>query len=70
MFMLRIVIISAPLNGELGVSENHSHRMVHVWKGPVELIYSNLPAQAGSPRAHYSGLCPDSFQISPEKETL
>lgn len=29
------------------------------WKGPLEVIQSNLPAQAGLPRAQCSGLCPD-----------
>lgn len=47
---------------KLGVSENHSHRMVQVWKGLLEVVCNNFLALAGSPRAYYySGLCPDSF---------
>lgn len=35
----------------------------------LEVTWPNLPAQAGSLRALYSGLCPHSFWVSPRKET-
>lgn len=39
------------------------------WKGPLEVMRSNHPTQAGPPRAGYQGLCPHSFWRSPGKET-
>lgn len=39
------------------------------WKGALEIIYSNLPAQAGSLRACYSGLYPSRCWIPPVRET-
>lgn len=31
------------------------------WEGPLEVILSNPPAQAGSPRAGWQGSCPEGF---------
>ena len=39
------------------------------WKGPLWVIKSNPPAEAGSPTAGCTGPCPGRFWISPEKET-
>ena len=39
------------------------------WKGPLWVIWSNPPAEAGSPTAGYTGPCPGGSWISPEKET-
>ena len=40
------------------------------WKGPLWVIQSNPPAQAGSPRAGCTRPHPGGSAISPEKETL
>lgn len=40
------------------------------WNGTLEVIWSNSPVQAASPRTGCPGLCPDSFWISPRIETL
>lgn len=40
------------------------------WVRLEEIIWFNLPPQAGPPRAHYSKLCPKGFWIIPEKKTL
>lgn len=40
-----------------------------VWKGPVEVMLSNVPAQAGFPRSGYPETCPDCFWTSPKRET-
>jgi len=42
---------------------------VRGWKGPLWVIKSNSPAQAGSPTAGCTGPCPGGSSISPEKET-
>ena len=39
------------------------------WQGPLWVIQSNPPAQAGSPRAGCTGPRPGGSWISPEKET-
>ena len=39
------------------------------WKGPLEVVWSNLPAQAGPPRASRPGPCPDDFWTSLRMET-
>ena len=39
------------------------------WKGPLWVIWSNPPAEAGSPRAGCTGPCLGGSGISPEKET-
>ena len=39
------------------------------WKGPLWVIWSNPPAEAGSPTAGCTGSCPGGSWISPEKET-
>ena len=39
------------------------------WKGPLWVISSNSPAEAGSPTAGCTGPCPGGSWISPEKET-
>lgn len=39
------------------------------WKRPLGVIKSNIPAQAGSPRACCSGFCPYSSCITSGKET-
>jgi len=40
------------------------------WNGPPEVIWSNLPAQAGSPKASCPGPCPDGFWICLRMETI
>jgi len=42
---------------------------VRGWKGPLWVIQSNPPAEAGSPTAGCTGPCPGGSWISPEKET-
>jgi len=39
------------------------------WKGPLWVIWSKPPAEAGSPTAGCKGPCPGGSWISPEKET-
>jgi len=39
------------------------------WKGPLEAIWSNSPAQARPARAGGPGSCPDGFWISPRRKT-
>jgi len=49
--------------------ESQNHRMVGVGKGPLWVIQSNPPAEAGSPTAGCTGPCPGGSWISPERET-
>lgn len=39
------------------------------WKGALDVILSNLPAQAKPPTASCTGLCLDDFGVSPRKQT-
>ena len=39
------------------------------WKGPLEVIWSNTPAQAGPPRSACLGPSPGHFWISPRMQT-
>lgn len=38
------------------------------WKRLLEIVLSNPPTKAGTPRAGYTGLHPGEFRISPEKQ--
>lgn len=56
------------------VEQNWAYRITEMqngqgWKAPLEVIQSKWSVQAGSPRAHYLGLCPDSSWVPLEKET-
>jgi len=48
----------------VGWSQNHRG-----WKGPLWVILSNPPGEAGSPTVGCTGPCPGGSGISPEKET-
>jgi len=53
----------------LGIHRITESQNVRGWKGPLWVIQSNPPAQAGSPTAGCRGPCPGRSWISPEKET-
>lgn len=44
-----------------GISLGSKYHKMSELQGPLEVVWSNHPAQAGPPRAGYQGLCPDSF---------
>lgn len=58
---------SFPTEHHLTPNPNAKHRVV---EDVGSNLWSNLPAQKGSPRSSCPGLFPDSFLISPKIETL
>ena len=60
---------SSPLVRMQRFSRITESQNVRGWKGPLWVIWSNSPAEAGSPAAGCTGPCPGGSWISPEKET-
>lgn len=49
-------------------TQNNENNRCWVWRGPLEIIWSNAPAQAGSARAGCPAPCPAGFRVSPLME--
>ena len=57
------------VNLSLGMKYLRNRRMVEVGRDPWGSSSPTSPAEAGSPRAGYTGPCPGGSWISPQKET-